>query len=70
MLNKPKNCVSAVTDPYYKTVLDLITGGSLRPITAVAHKSQQFSGLYLIALLKIPGIIVQMRAGKWNEHIV
>lgn len=48
MLNKPKNCVSAVTDPYYKTVLDLITEKNRRDLFPVGRLDLDTEGLMLI----------------------
>ena len=48
MLNKPKNCVSAVTDQYHKTVIDFITEKSRRDLFPVGRLDLDTEGLMLI----------------------
>lgn len=48
MLNKPKDCVSAVKDLHYKTVMDLITEKSRRDLFPVGRLDIDTEGLLLI----------------------
>ncbi|MCI9083606.1 MAG: rRNA pseudouridine synthase [Lachnospiraceae bacterium] len=48
MLNKPKHCVSAVTDRRYKTVIDLITESNRRDLFPVGRLDIDTEGLMLI----------------------
>lgn len=48
MLNKPNGCVSAVTDPRYKTVIDLITQKNRRDLFPVGRLDLDTEGLLLI----------------------
>ncbi len=48
MLNKPQGCVSAVTDPQYPTVLDLIDKKNRKDLFPVGRLDRDTEGLLLI----------------------
>lgn len=48
MLNKPKGCVSAVTDPHHQTVLDLIDTKNRKDLFPVGRLDRDTEGLLII----------------------